>query len=676
MCENKNPKKREAQPIEQSQPKMLKRPDRPPLSAMSAQPYMGMGVEETSFGGLVVQEVSPWGPASKAGLRPGDSVINVGGSMVSDLPNFTAALLRHGRPGNPLTMEVLQGGARKVVTLHTTEQPGTTRYVRDLPPTATSADLAAVVGHPALLDQVAGAMFADLSQGNPAVVTRAGFVEGIRAWMAPGYLNFISDEHLLETFDSVDTSHSGRVYQIPFISVVDRLLRWMVGHDYQYRMLPHSALLANPDPVSTPTPATSLSTLPVLPCSCCSTLVTGTAAPVPGMTPLRASPMTIGIAASTIGGLATPRKNMNSQQGETTPASDKDKKSLFGTAHLPMLPPSHDQPHLIFIKAMVAAVPRLACLDSCKKLAAYMPNEATICVADGTPVYTITRRAVLSEDSHDLASASDNSPVLAVRKSRTGDIRVVGENGGHIFTIHPQPRPPVTQGAAGLVAALTGPNLTKGWEAYTEGGLPVATMRGNMLTWNRTAGAVENRQETVLWFALGVLLNKLLLPRAVVWAPSDPALQRSLPTDPEPQPLTSDRYYEDPLLNTSSVAANMSSSVLNTSASYPFSPSPLALNSSSVSFPPYTPFTAVFSPYTSSAFLPPSTNTLATPQAVKVGSSYLPPLSSAVASSSIAAGYTFPPTVGQYDSTASSIWASSVYPPTAAAAASPFRTLN
>src|SRR5690606_11797988 len=50
-------------------------------------PWLGLYTQEAPAG-LLVTYVQPDGPAHKAGLRPGDRIVRVGGVEVNDLVNF------------------------------------------------------------------------------------------------------------------------------------------------------------------------------------------------------------------------------------------------------------------------------------------------------------------------------------------------------------------------------------------------------------------------------------------------------------------------------------------------------------------------------------------------------------------------------------------------------------
>ena len=60
--------------------------------------------------GTVVQTVTPGGPASVAGLLPGDTILAVAGTPTPDWEDFTAIIKAH--PGDSLSLEVARAGSR------------------------------------------------------------------------------------------------------------------------------------------------------------------------------------------------------------------------------------------------------------------------------------------------------------------------------------------------------------------------------------------------------------------------------------------------------------------------------------------------------------------------------------------------------------------------------------
>jgi S1-C subfamily serine protease len=78
-------------------------------------PWLGMTTEEVR-GHLFVNRVSSYGPASKAGVEPGDIVLTVNGEGVSSLVELYRRVWALGAPGVDVTLTVVRdGGLREIV---------------------------------------------------------------------------------------------------------------------------------------------------------------------------------------------------------------------------------------------------------------------------------------------------------------------------------------------------------------------------------------------------------------------------------------------------------------------------------------------------------------------------------------------------------------------------------
>ena len=84
-----------------------------------ANPWMGVYAREHG-GAVVVTGVADEGPADKAGLRPGDIVIAVGGKRVSGLAEFYREIWSGGDPGVTVPLQVLRQGSVAVTLPVTT----------------------------------------------------------------------------------------------------------------------------------------------------------------------------------------------------------------------------------------------------------------------------------------------------------------------------------------------------------------------------------------------------------------------------------------------------------------------------------------------------------------------------------------------------------------------------
>ncbi len=74
--------------------------------------YLGL----SSAGGLLVTEVFKDGPAGKAGMRPGDVILSVGGNSISDRDKYLL-LLRNHQPHSPLKLGIWRDGREISVSL-------------------------------------------------------------------------------------------------------------------------------------------------------------------------------------------------------------------------------------------------------------------------------------------------------------------------------------------------------------------------------------------------------------------------------------------------------------------------------------------------------------------------------------------------------------------------------
>jgi serine protease Do len=72
---------------------------------------------EINRGNLMVQRVSPKGPADLAGVAPGDIVLGVGNTKVTDQADFYRKLWGAGTAGSEISVRLLQGGDVKDVKI-------------------------------------------------------------------------------------------------------------------------------------------------------------------------------------------------------------------------------------------------------------------------------------------------------------------------------------------------------------------------------------------------------------------------------------------------------------------------------------------------------------------------------------------------------------------------------
>jgi S1-C subfamily serine protease len=77
-------------------------------SGAQPRPWLGLNTEETE-GRVVITQVTPGGPAARAGLRPGDLILAVGQAQVSGVADFYRRLWAAGPAGVTVQLQVLQG---------------------------------------------------------------------------------------------------------------------------------------------------------------------------------------------------------------------------------------------------------------------------------------------------------------------------------------------------------------------------------------------------------------------------------------------------------------------------------------------------------------------------------------------------------------------------------------
>jgi len=80
--------------------------------------------------GVIVSDVSPGGPAEKAGLRPQDIILSVDGTPTGNLPLFTHSLYMHGS-GETVRLQVLRGSNQVQLEVPLIERPHKTDALAD-----------------------------------------------------------------------------------------------------------------------------------------------------------------------------------------------------------------------------------------------------------------------------------------------------------------------------------------------------------------------------------------------------------------------------------------------------------------------------------------------------------------------------------------------------------------
>jgi S1-C subfamily serine protease len=84
-------------------------------------PWLGVYAAEVKER-LVVSALASGGPAERAGVQPGDVVLEVGGQRVSELAPFFRAIWRLGPAGTHIPLVLIRDGTRVDVKIHSAER--------------------------------------------------------------------------------------------------------------------------------------------------------------------------------------------------------------------------------------------------------------------------------------------------------------------------------------------------------------------------------------------------------------------------------------------------------------------------------------------------------------------------------------------------------------------------
>jgi serine protease Do len=96
------------------------------VQVQTVTPVMAAAMKLPQPWGVIVSEIDPDGPASKAGVQVGDVILTEDGTVVEDARRFGVNLFRH-PVGATVSLEILRGTEKiaiQVVTVERTEDPG------------------------------------------------------------------------------------------------------------------------------------------------------------------------------------------------------------------------------------------------------------------------------------------------------------------------------------------------------------------------------------------------------------------------------------------------------------------------------------------------------------------------------------------------------------------------
>jgi serine protease Do len=99
--------------------------------AKAITPALAQGLKLPQTSGVVIEDVTPGGPAEKAGLKVGDIVLSIAGHPITSIPRFAVSLFEY-QIGETAAIEVLRNGQRVTMRVPVVEAQNDPQRFADL----------------------------------------------------------------------------------------------------------------------------------------------------------------------------------------------------------------------------------------------------------------------------------------------------------------------------------------------------------------------------------------------------------------------------------------------------------------------------------------------------------------------------------------------------------------